>query len=185
MAIFVSGTELSGGGGGGLHTLINTYDAAGVSGDLEMDMDFSSYDRFRVVMSDLYSNTTTKVTLRLKNSSSQINYLSNGSFNAMGRKHAAGSGGTEVHGITSFDSELAHKHNYFDFICSYEDNAFKAYGKHLMELGGLMTSSITYTTYEDFSYADRISTVSNPNKLILRPNGNTWTAGTIKIYGLG
>lgn len=184
MAIFVSGTELSGGGGGGLHTLINTYDAAGVSSDIDMDMDFSSYDRFRVLVTNLYANTTSKITFRCKNASNQLNYLNSGAYNAMGRKHAAGSGGTEVHGITSFDSETAHRHNYMDFICSYEDNSFKAYGKHLMELGGLMTNSVTYTTYEDFSYHDRISTVSNVNKLILYPTGVTWTAGTIKIYGL-
>ena len=184
MALFVSGTELSGGGGGGMHTLLNTYSAAGVSGDLEMDMDFGSYDKFRVFIDNLYADTTSTIEFRLKNANSQINYLSNGAYNAMGRKHAAGAGNTEVHGITGFQSETAHKHNYFDFICSYEDNSFKAYGKHLMELGGLTTSSVTYTTYEDFSYQDRFHTVSNPTKLILRPEGNSWTAGTIKIYGL-
>jgi len=54
-----------------------------------------------------------------------------------------------------------------------------------MELGGLTTSSVTYSTYEDFSYGDRLSTISNVNKLILYNYGITWTAGTIKIYGLG
>ena len=183
MALYVSGTEQS--GGGGLHTLINTYDAAGVSADIDMDMDFSSYDRFRVHVTGLYTSAASRISFRCKNASSETNYLNSGSYGAMGRKHAAGSGGTEYHSITSFDSETAHKHNHYDFICSYEDNAFKAYGKHLMEFGGLMTSSVTYTTYQDFAYANQISTVSNVNKLILYPNGVTWTAGTIKIYGLG
>ena len=185
MAIFVSGTELSGGGGGGLHTLVNTYDAAGVSADIDMDMDFSSYDKFRVLITDLYSSSASKIVFRCKNASNELNYLNSGSYSAMGRKHAAGSGGTEVHAITSFESEEAHKHNNYDFICSYENNSFQAYGKHLMELGGLTTSSVTYSTYEDFSYGDRLSTISNVNKLILYNYGITWTAGTIKIYGLG
>jgi len=98
MALYVSGTELSG-GGGGLHTLVNTYDAAGISADIDMDMDFSSYDKFRVLITDLYSSSASKIVFRCKNASNQLNYLNSGSYSAMGRKHAAGSGGTEVHAI--------------------------------------------------------------------------------------
>ena len=124
MALYVSGTELSG-GGGGLHTLVNTYDAAGISADIDMDMDFSSYDKFRVLITDLYSSSASKIVFRCKNASNQLNYLNSGSYSAMGRKHAAGSGGTEVHAITAFESETAHKHNNYDFnkriICNLKN----------------------------------------------------------------
>ena len=178
----------SSGGGGGMHTLLNTYDAAGVSTDLEMDFPVNggTYTKFRVTIENLYSPSVSKISFKLKNSSAgTYDQLTDGTFQGMGRKHQAGSGGTEYHGITSFDSEEANRHNHFDIICSYPNGAFEAYGKHLMWLGGDTTSSQTYSTYQDISYQNRPAGVAGIDKIVLKPDpGATWTAGEIKIYGV-
>ena len=181
-------TGISAGGGGGMHTLLNTYDATGVSTDLEMDFPVNggTYTKFRVTIENLYSPSTSKIAFKLKNSSANTyDQLNAGIFQAMGRKHQNGAGGTEYHGITSFDSETANRHNHFDMICSYPNGAFEAYGKHLMWLGGDTTSSQTYSTYLDWSYQNRPAGISGIDKIVLKPDtGASWTAGEIKIYGV-
>ena len=180
-------TGLGSSGGGGMQTLLNTYDAAGVSTDLEMDFPVNggTYTKFRITIENLYSTSTSVISFKLKNSSANTyDQLTTGSYQAMGRRHQAGAGGTEYHSITSFDSEEANRHNHYDFICSYPNGAFEAYGKHLMWLGGDTTGSQTYSTYEDWSYQNRPAGVAGIDKIVLKPDNNAWTAGEIKIYGI-
>ena len=180
-------TSSLGAGGGGMHTLLNTYNATGISTDLEMDFPVNggTYNKFRILIENLYSSGVSKIAFKLKNNSAgTYDQLNAGAYQAAGRKYQAGSGSSEIHAITSFDSEEANRHNFMDFICSYPGGAFTAYGKHLMWFGGDTTNSQTYSTYEDFSYQNQIQSVSGIDKIVLKPDEAAWTAGTIKIYGI-
>ena len=53
-----------------------------------------------------------------------------------------------------------------------------------MWFAGDTTTTQTYSTYEDFSYQNRIQSVSGIDKIVLKPDNTAWTAGTIKIYGI-
>ena len=180
-------SSLGAGGGSGMHTLLNTYNATGISTDLEMDFPVNggTYNKFRILIENLYSSGVSKIAFKLKNNSAgTYDQLNAGAYQAAGRKYQAGSGSSEIHAITSFDSEEANRHNFMDFICSYPGGAFTAYGKHLMWFGGDTTNSQTYSTYEDFSYQNQIQSVSGIDKIVLKPDNTAWTAGTIKIYGI-
>ena len=180
-------SSLGAGGGSGMHTLLNTYNATGISTDLEMDFPVNggTYSKFRILIENLYSLGVSKIAFKLKNNSaSTYDQLNAGAYQAAGRKYQAGAGSSEIHAITSFDSEEANRHNFMDFICSYPGGAFTAYGKHLMWLGDDTTNSQTYSTYQDFSYQNQIQSVSGIDKIVLKPDNNAWQAGTIKIYGI-
>ena len=180
-------SSLGAGGGSGMHTLLNTYNASGISTDLEMDFPVNggTYSKFRILIENLYSLGVSKIAFKLKNNSaSTYDQLNAGAYQAAGRKYQAGAGSSEIHAITSFYSEEANRHNHFDFICAYPGGAFNAYGKHLMWLGDDTTNSQTYSTYQDFSYQNQIQSVSGIDKIVLKPDNNAWQAGTIKIYGI-
>ena len=180
-------SSLGAGGGSGMHTLLNTYNAAGISTDLEMDFPVNggTYNKFRILIENLYSSGVSKIAFKLKNNSAgTYDQLNAGAYQAAGRKYQAGSGSSEIHAITSFDSEEANRHNFMDFICSYPGGGFQAYGKHLMWFAGDTTTTQTYSTYQDFSYQNQIQSVSGIDKIVLKPDEAAWTAGTIKIYGI-
>ena len=62
-------SSLGAGGGSGMHTLLNTYNAAGISTDLEMDFPVNggTYNKFRILIENLYSSGVSRISFKLKN----------------------------------------------------------------------------------------------------------------------
>ena len=82
-------SSLGAGGGSGMHTLLNTYNAAGISTDLEMDFPVNggTYSKFRILIENLYSLGVSKIAFKLKNNSaSTYDQLNAGAYQAAGRK---------------------------------------------------------------------------------------------------